>query len=214
MTTFRKGLGDWDSVKDNAMGSGLNSSLDISAQNTFNDIEQSKTLDFLQHRLRLQPRSAEAGVIDKLNEQIDKIMIHNYGDIDEVVDKFFTKMEEHGRMEPAELEHMILMIQRVVYTANDVVVGLYQDAYLADRVQQDEYWAAFKAPEKDEKVTKITIGDRQAYAYEKSQDSRFYYYYMFLLWRRVSEKLSTLKDLQRTLEFSRSRTSKEGRSWG
>jgi len=112
-------------------------------------------------------------------------------------------------MEPSELERMILLIQKVVYLSNELVTKLYQDAYFADRVQQDEYWTAYKELE----GTKPTIGDRQAYAYEKSQDSRFYYYYLFMLWRRLNEKLESLKSLQRTLEFSRSRTSKEGRSW-
>ena len=212
-TSLRKGLGNWDAVKDSAMGSGLDSSVDIPNGKVFNQTEQSATLEFLSHKMRLQPRSQEAGVIDKLNEQIDALMVRNYGDIDEVIAKFFEKVESSSKMEPGELERVILSIQKVVYTGTDMVTSLYQDAYFADRVQQDEYWSAYRSNEIPVSG-KITIGDRQAYAYDKSQDSRFFYYYSFLLWRKVSEKLSTLKDLQRTLEFQRNRTSREGKSWG
>lgn len=209
-TTMRKGLGDWAKVKDAAMGSGTESSMDIASADTFNGTEQSGTLDFLAHHLRLNPRAAETGVIDKLNTQIDTLMARSYGDIDEVVIKFFEKVESYSKMEPAELERTILTIQKAVYVATDTVVNLYQDAYFADRVQQDEYWQAYKGYEA---VKKPSIADRQAFAYEKSRDSRFYYYYVFLTWRKVSEKLSSLKDLQRTLEYQRNRTSREAKAW-
>jgi len=192
------------------MGSGLDSSLDIPAGRSFNTIEQSGTLDFLAHRIRLQPRSEEAGVLAKLEEQVDRLMVRNYGDVDEVIAKFFDKVENQSKMEPGELEWVILSIQKVVYTGTDMVTSLYQEAYFADRVQQDEYWAAYRSNEIPISG-KITVADRQAFAYDKSQDARFFYYYSYLLWRKVSEKLSTLKDLQRTLEFQRNRTQKDQR---
>jgi hypothetical protein len=133
-------------------------------------------------------------------------MKQNYGDIDQAVSNFFDKFDGSNKMEPGELERMILSIQKVVYVATDMVANLYQDAYFADRVQQDEYWAAYRS---DDLPSKATIGDRQAHAYEKAQDSRFFYYYSFLLWNRMNSKLSILKDLQRTLEFQRNRTQKD-----
>lgn len=203
---LRKGLGNWDAVKDVAMAGGLDSSVDLSPVNAFSGTEQSGTIEFLAHRIRLQPRTAEAGVLSKLEEQIDKLLAHNFGDVDAVIAKFFDQVESSSKMEPGELERVILSIQKVVYVGTDVVTDLYRDAYFADRVQQDEYWAAYRT---DDLASKATIGDRQAYAYDKSQDSRFFYYYSFLVWQKVSKKLDTLRDLQRTLEFQRNRTQKD-----
>lgn len=205
---LRKGLSNWDAVKDNAQGSGLDASIDIPGDKTFNDTEQSGTIEFLSHAMRLEPRSQEAGVIDKLNKQIDELMAQNYGDIDKAVEQFFEKVEQPSKAEPAELEYVILSVQKVIYLATETVAQLYQDAYFADRVQQDEYWAAYKGMQKE----KDTAGNRQAFAYESSRDARFFYYYSYLIWRRVSEKLSALKDLQKSLEWYRSRSLKD-KSW-
>lgn len=215
-SSLRKGLGNWDAAKDAAMAAGLGSSLELVAEETFNDRDQSGTLAFLSHTMRLQPRSEEAGVLDKLTTQINKLMLHAYGDIDQVVAHFYDQLQEFNKMEPVELERAILQIQKVIYLATDTVSSLYNDAYFADRVQQDEYWAAYRglAPEETEDGSarpsgKVTIGDRQAYAYAKTRDSRFYYYYRYLVWRRLSEKLSALRDLQKTLEWFRSRSIKD-----
>lgn len=205
-SSLRKGLGNWDAVKDAAMGDRLESSVDLHPEQTFNDQVQSGTTDFLSHKMRMQPRSSEAGVLDKINDQVEKIIDRYYQDIDVAVDEFFTKVESLSKMEPGELERTILAIQKVVYHATDVVTSLYQDAYFADRVQQDEYWQAYRS---DELPSKATIGDRQAHAYEKSRDARFYYYWTYLTWKRIADKLSTLKDLQKTLEWFRSRTQKD-----
>lgn len=214
--TFRRGLGNWDLAKDAAMASGLDSSLSITDYDTFNVTEQSGTLEFLAHRLRLEPRSAEAGVLDKLNSQIELLMNKSYSDIDHTVDDIYDKLQDFSKMEPMELERAILTIQKTIFLATDTVSSLYNDAYFADRVQQDEYWAAYAelGPEESEdgasrKTGKVTIGDRQAYAYEKTRDARFYYYYTYLLWRRLSEKLSSLRELQKTLEWFRSRTQRD-----
>ena len=115
-------------------------------------------------------------------------------------------MEAFSKGEPVDLERIILTVQKVIYLATDTVAELYNDAYFADRVQQDEYWSAYK---RYEGKGKATVGDRQAHAYEVTRDSRFYYYYRFLLWKRLSEKLSALSALQKTLEWFRSRSIKE-----
>ena len=203
---LRKGLGSWESAKDAAMGSGLGASVDIPSEQSFNETEQSGTLDFLSHSMRLQPRQEEAGVVDKLAEQIDMLMQRSYGDIDSSIEAFFKKLEDFNKVEPVELERIILTVQKVIYLATDTVAELYNDAYFADRVQQDEYWSAYK---RYEGKGKATVGDRQAHAYEVTRDSRFYYYYRFLLWKRLSEKLSALSALQKTLEWFRSRSIKE-----
>lgn len=208
-TIVRKGLGNWAAMKDNAMAGGLDASIDLASTETFNGTEQSGTIEFLAHRLRLNPRAEEAGVIAKLETQIVAFVEKNYGDIDSIVLAFFDRIGASDRPEASDLEGTILAIQKVIYVSTATVSKLYQDAYLADRVQQDEYWAAFKELQKTPDLTKITIGDRQAYAYEKSRDSRFYYYYIYLLWRRLDEKLDSLRNLQRTLEFQRNRAVKD-----
>lgn len=191
------------------MGSGTSSSLDIPAGRSFNGTEQSATLDFLAHKLRLSPRSEEAGVLDKLESQITSFVEQNYGDIDLVVKEFFDKVDDSPKVDGRDLERTILAIQKVIYVSTDTVSRLYQDAYFADRTQQDEYWNAYKAYDASGKKT---IADRQAYAYEQSRDARFYYYYVYLLWRKLEEKRTALKDLQRTLEFQRNRAVKD-KNW-
>jgi hypothetical protein len=202
--TLRKGLNSWDAARDAAMGTGLDASIDIPNDQSLNMTEQSGTLDFLSHSMRLEPRREEAGVVSKLNEQIQTLMRQSYGDIDDTIEEFFERVQDFNKMEVLELERTILSIQGVIYLATDVVTSLYNDAYFADRVQQDEYWAAYKSLD-----GKATIGDRQAHAYEATRDSRFFYYYSYLLWKRMSEKLSALRDLQKTLEWFRSRTQKD-----
>lgn len=206
----KRGLGNWDALKevgDNAMGDGLDSSLDVPVEEALNDTEQSGTLEFLKKRMRFNPRQTEQDILDKLNGQLDRLIGHSYGDIDQTIDKFFARLEELGdfsKLEPVELERMILELQKVIYQATDVVSALYNDAYFADRVQQDEFWSAYRTLD-----GKVTMGDRNAYAYSESQDSRFFYYYSFLLWRRMHDKLAALREFQKTLEWFRSRSIKD-----
>lgn len=203
---MRKGLDAWEKARDAAMGSGLDSSVEIPNAQALNDTEQSGTLDFLAHVMRFEPRQVEADIVAKLNGQIDHLMTLKYGGIDKTIEDFFNKVEEFSKMEPAELERTILMVQKVIYLATDTVAELYNDAYFADRVQQDEYWSAYK---RYESKGKATVGDRQASAYEETRDSRFFYYYRYLLWKRMQEKLSSLSNLQKTLEWFRSRSIKD-----
>jgi len=206
---FRRGLKSWEAaMTDNASATGIGSSLDIPVGRSLNDIEQSGTLDFLAHVMRFDPRKTEVEILDKLNDQIDTLMKHAYRDIDDLIDNFYMKVDEvkddFSQLASVDLERMILGLQKVIYLATDTVSSLYNEAYFADRIQQDEYWASYRKPE-----SKATIGDRQAHAYEETRDSRFYYYYRYMLWRRMSEKLSALREMQKTLEWYRSRTIKD-----
>lgn len=211
VTSLRKGLNNWDAAKDAAMGSGLETSLAIPDADALNDTEQSGTTEFLAKRMRYNPRREEREILDKLSDQNEKLMSQSYGKIDKAVASFFDKLDAAGdisNLEAVELERMILDIQRVIYLATDVVSSLYNDAYFADRIQQDEFWQAYRADDIDG-LAKPTQGDRNAYAYSMSRDARFYYYYNFLLWKRLSDKMGSLRDLQKTLEFFRSRSLKD-----
>lgn len=205
----KRGFDSWSGLKDigdKAMADGLDSSLDIPAEDTLNDTEQSGTLDFLRHRMRFNPRKPEQDILDKLNDQLDRLIGHTYGGIDDSIGKFFVRLEEIGnfaQLEPVELERMILEVQKIIYQATDVVAALYNDAYFADRVQQDEFWNTYR-----ELDGKATMGDRNAHAYASSRDARFFYYLSYMLWRRLNDKLVALKDLQKTLEWFRSRSIK------
>jgi hypothetical protein len=205
---MRKGLNSWEAAKDSAMERSLESSMDTPAAEMLNDTEQSGTLDFLAHQIRFEPRAQEKAILDKMDEQIDRLLAITYQDIDESVAHFYQTLSsvenDFSRLTSVELERMILQIQRIIYLATDTVSSLYNDAYWADRVQQDEYWNAYR-----ELDGKATIGDRQSHAYGKTQDSRFYYYLRYMIWKRMSDRMSALRDLQKTLEFFRSRTIKD-----
>lgn len=171
------------------------------------ETEQSGTLDFLAHLMRLEPRASERPILEKLNAQIDEYIALSYGGIDASLEHFFKKINiddnSFAQIDPLELERIILQIQKTIYSVTEFVSNLYNEAYFSDRIQQDEYWSAYR--EADLK----TKDDKQAFAYHKTKDSRFYYYYRYMIWKRMSEKLSSLKDMQKTLEFFRTRTQKD-----
>lgn len=171
------------------------------------ETEQSGTLDFLAHLMRLEPRASERPILEKLNAQIDEYITLSYGSIDQSIDRFFQKINiddnSFSQIDALELERTILQIQKTIYSVTEFVSNLYNEAYFSDRIQQDEYWSAYR--EADLK----TKDDKQAYAYHKTKDSRFYYYYRYMIWKRMSEKLSSLKEMQKTLEFFRTRTQKD-----
>jgi hypothetical protein len=153
-----------------------------------------------------KPKIADAKYedIQQLNEQIDKLMGVAFGNINHQIENFYNQTQDFSKMEPLELERLILSIQKVAYVASDIVAELYNDAYWSDRKQQDAYWRYYREP-KSVKAKE----DRQSYAMEQTRDARFYYYARYMVWRRLSVKLNALKDLQRTLEFSRQRSQKE-----
>lgn len=194
---MRKGLSEWEAAK---------------APN-FTDAEFEEERDlsntdaFLVHRMRLELRKQEKEVINRLQNQSDELIRTTYGDIDKFIERYYGLIESVGyditRIDQLELERLILSIQKTVYTASDVVSQLYNDAYIADRIQQDEYWDAYKEPATG------TKDDRQAFAYGKTRDSRFYYYYRYMTWKALFEKLNALRELQKTLEFHRSRIQRD-----
>lgn len=200
---MRKGLSKLE------LSGGLES-VDFTAANDNPDLsttEQSGTLDFLAHLMRLEPRASERPILEKLNAQIDDYIAMAYGGVDDAIERFFKKINlddnSFSQIEPIELERIILQIQKTIYSVTEFVSNLYNEAYFSDRIQQDEYWSAYR--EADLK----TKDDKQAFAYHKTKDSRFYYYYRYMIWKRMSEKLSSLKDMQKTLEFFRTRTQKD-----
>lgn len=165
--------------------------------------EWTSTLEFLSQYIRFEPRDAEADIIDKLNLHIDKLMENEFGNIDGQIRKFHDSFNK-GEVNARSAESLILEIQKVVYLTSSLVSQLYNDAYLAEKIQEDEYWEAYRQP-----TNVKTKDDRQAHAYQQTRDSRFYYYYRFLLWRRLSEKLNALKELQKTIEFHVTRVGKK-----
>lgn len=190
--------------------SGELGSVDFSAVNDNSELstnEQSGTLDFLAHLMRLEPRQSERPILEKLNAQIDDYIAMAYKGVDDAIERFFKRINlddnSFSQIEPIELERIILQIQKTIYSVTEFVSNLYNEAYFSDRIQQDEYWSAYR--EADLK----TKDDKQAYAYFKTKDSRFYYYYRYMIWKRMSEKLSSLKEMQKTLEFFRTRTQKD-----
>lgn len=194
---MRKGLSDWEAAK---APNFTNSEFE-------EEQEMSNTDAFLVHRMRLELRKQEKEVINKLQAQSDALIQKTYGDIDQFINRYYTLIESVGyditRIDPLELERLILSIQKTVYLASDTVSQLYNDAYIADRIQQDEYWDAYKEPATG------TKDDRQAFAYGKTRDSRFYYYYRYMTWKTLFEKLNGLRELQKTLEFHRSRIQRD-----
>ena len=192
---FRKGLKEWNSARE--------------AFVDFSTAEKAEIPEGPDTQQWLPSPKVEGDIVIQLNQQIEQLMKSAYGNINNTIENFYQKLEENGirdfsRMEPLELERLILDIQKVIFVASDIVAELYNDAYWADRVQQDEYWQAYREP-KSVKAKE----DRQSFAMQETRDSRFFYYYRFMVWRRLSEKLSALKDLQKTLEFYRQRVQKD-----
>lgn len=191
---FKKGLQDWTAARN--------------AFTDFSEAEQSENSETVEDSQWLNTPKVEGPEVRQLNEQVDKLMDLAFGNIDDNVKKFFDTMEskednDFSRMEPLELERLILSIQKAIYVASGIVAERYNAAYWSDRIQQDEYWKAYREP-KSVKAKE----DRQSYAMEQTREERFAYYIRFMLWRRLSEKLNSLKDLCRTLEFYQQRNSK------
>lgn len=160
--------------------------------------------DFLARGLRFEPRKEEKATLDRLSDRIDQMMSDHYGRVDSDIDAFFKKLEEgegFGKLEAGDLERLILEIQKTIYLVTDVVASLYTDTYFAEKIQRDEFWAAYQKLD-----GKATISDRNAHAYAQTRESRYYFYSVYLVWHRIQNKLSALKDLQRTLEWFRNRS--------
>jgi len=176
---------------------------------TIEPIQETLSSEVEDKRWLKAPKIDDDETLVKLNKQVDDLMATAYGTINDNITQFYNTMGgasdlDFSRLEPLSLERLILNIQQVVFLASDIVAELYNDAYWSDRTQQDEYWRAYKEPKSAK-----TKEDRQAYAMEQTKDTRFYYYARFMVWRRLSEKLTALKDLQRTLEFYRQRIQKD-----
>lgn len=211
---FKRGLGSWDGIDAAADAAVLAHTAATSIHtpdiNTLpEEGRQSDTTGFLSKEFRFQPRRSEALIISRLSDQINKLVTHIFGEADRSIERFYKNaaLENGGhdfsRLSGEELEAAILSIQRSIYLAADQVSQLYNDAYFASRVQEDEYWESYRKPvDGDQK-------DRQAFAYRETKDSRYFYYYRFMLYKRLSDRLNSLKDLLKTLEFFRSRALKD-----
>jgi len=202
MAELRKGLSrmkQQDAIED-----------DIEDKSLYEEGDNSVVLDFLSSEIRLHARNIEADIVAKIDLAVDDAVKKLFGEVDAAISRFYDLARtdegtyEFTRLNGFELEEAILTLQRTSYINSDVISSLYGEAYFADKVQSDEFWEAYRnAP------SARTKEDKQAYAYSQTKESRYYYYYRYLIWRRINDKFSSLKELQKTLEFFRTRALKD-----
>lgn len=195
---------------------------------------ETDTLRFITEDLRYEPRRAEAGVVARIEEAVDSLLRDLFGWADQALDRFYESvrvpeltpagtvatdgdgrplwkrdpdtghfLEDWRRLDGMDVESAIMDLQRVIVRASDEVAVLYGRTHMAQAVKEDEYWEAYRA------VIDGTVNDRTASAYRATRDSRYFYFYTYLIWHRANQRLEAIKGVKRDLEFMRSRLIKD-----
>lgn len=128
------------------------------------------------------------------------------GEIIWQLDEWGEPLEDWSRVEGVELERIIQILGRAIFTASKEVSRLYSQAFIADKVRQEHYWTGYRS------VISGTIEDKTAAAMRGSREPRFFFVYRYTVWKRLSDRLDDLREAKRTLEFFRGRQQRsEGR---
>lgn len=198
---MRRGLRAFESVKD------------FQEPEFLDDLETDFT-KFLNSNIRMRARRGEGTIVAQLEQESEKIVKQIFGHADTALEIFYRKAsvvdqstgEYHynfAKLDAVDLEDAVLTIQREIYLGTDILAKLYSEVYLAWRVQEDEQRDAYSKPMDG------TAGDRQSVAHRATRDQRYYFYYKFLIWKRLQVKIEALKDILTTLTYYRSRQIRE-----
>lgn len=190
------------------------------------DAPNTDILQFLDEHIRYQPRRSEAHIIARIESAVDGLLDGLFSEADSALEALYRSVrvvegydedgmpiwrrddegayvEDWSLVDGMDLERTIMALQRVIIAATEEVGKLYMRALFAQHVKDDEYWDAYRS------VIDGTINDRTAAAYRATKDSRYYYFYVYWLWKRASDLLEAYKNTKKDLEFMRSRLLKD-----
>lgn len=195
---------------------------------------ETETTRFLNEEMRYEFRRSEAGIVQRIEEAAEQMAADLFGWADNALDRFYESvrvpelnpagtvatdangrvvwkrdpdtgqfLEDWRRLDGMDVEAAIMDLQRVIVRASDEVARLHGRTAMAQAVKDDEYWEAYRA------VIDGTVNDRTASAHRATRDSRYFYFYTYLLWNRANQRLEAVKAVKRDLEFMRSRLIKD-----
>lgn len=195
---------------------------------------ETETVRFLAEDMRFEFRKAEASIVHRIEEAAESLVRDLFGWADDALSRFYSSVrtpelsdsgtvvldgngqpiwkrdpdtgqyiEDWRRLDGMDVEAAIMDLQRVIVRASDEVTMLHGRTAMAQAVKDDEYWEAYRA------VIDGTVNDRTASAYRATRDSRYFYFYTYLVWNRASQRLEAIKGVKRDLEFMRSRLIKD-----
>lgn len=175
---------------------------------------------------RFEPREGEFAVIRKIQREIQQRVGHLFERANVVLDAFYESVRVVDNGQPRQYsdgryvenwaalpkttaEQAIWDLQRVINALEDLCTDYEMRAKFAYVVWDDEYQSAYRSEIEGIKESKATIGDRTANARMSTVEERHYYLFTFWTWRAVSDKVRSLSELQRRIEFKLNRDSRD-----
>lgn len=197
----RKGL---DHVRDLGGTAGLEEVLEIDT--------------FLAQGIRYEPRASEAVIIAKIQKAADEMIQPTFEEADRVLEEFYESVrifdidretgervhrrhsdgryvEDWANLSRQDVEQAIWGLQRCILKLEAHASDLYMRTQFAHNVWDDEYQERYRAP------VEGTVHDRGASARRATKDSRYFYLFSYWLWKLTADRVKSLTDTRRIVEF-------------
>lgn len=175
-------------------------------------------IDFLEKDFRFEPRKAEKMVLDRIEAKVQELAGPVLEESDRVLERFYDvvkvevdpdtgeildqPVEDWSQLTGQDTEAAIWGLQRVITELGRDVAKMYMNAQFAYNVWDDAYWENYQKP------IEGTINDRIAYARRHTKQERYYYFYMYYMWRIVNSRFKQLVNTKKDIEFSAQRAMK------
>jgi hypothetical protein len=182
-------------------------------------LEEALEIDtFLAQGIRMEPRASEAAIIAKIQGAIAEMIKPTFEQADRVLEEFYESVrifdidratgertprrhadgryvEDWANLSRQDVEAAIWGLQRCILSLETRVSDLYMRTQFAHNVWDDEYQERYRAP------VEGTVHDRTASARRATKDSRYYYLFTYWLWKLTADRVRSLTDTRRIIEF-------------
>lgn len=164
------------------------------------------TYRFLRDGLKLAPVPEEQLVIDRIEERVQQFEEQLFAESTRIIDKFYdsvtvvqadgTKTRDWNELTGQDCEEALWSLNYELLKASDEVSKLYNLAQFAYNVWDDTYYEHYTKP------IEGTQNDRTAFAKKKTKEERYYYMYVYWVYKRVKDRLDSIKQIKRDIEQS------------
>ena len=183
--------------------------------------------DFLEHEWRFNPTNQEATVIAEIQKAIEANVGDLFRDADDVLDRFYDSVrvydvdqqtgdkiarqyangryvENWSTLRKEVAEETVHSLQRVIIRLGIESTEAEMRMKMAYSVWDDDFNQHYR------EAGHSTIPGNTAIAREQSRDSRYYYLFTYWYWRTIADRLKTLQETRKMLEFHIQRDARNG----
>jgi hypothetical protein len=169
------------------------------------NFDRSKKVDFeiytyLREGIKEQAFPEEQVLIDKIHSRVVELDEQLFGAAKTATDRFYQRAKnddgqyDWNSISGQDCEEAIWALNACLLTASQEVTRMYNLTQFAYNIWDDAYYEAYARP------IEGTQNDRTSYAKKNTKDERYYYMYLYWVYKHVKEKLDSYKQMKKDVE--------------